>query len=106
MSYEGYSQFICKNGHYFTLDCSYADDNPECPNCFSKPIWENGVDQTNGCESTDDNPSDLSHTHEKVGDCICGYVSLELVEESRCDKCNSILEQTFKIPKKGGHRIK
>jgi len=36
MSYEGYSQLWCKNGHYWTVDCYELDylepeDYPKCP---------------------------------------------------------------------------
>ena len=44
MSYEGYSQVICENGHYFTRDCF---NNYSCY-CGGKDAWENMVDQTNG----------------------------------------------------------
>lgn len=46
MSYEGYEQCICKNGHYFERD-AYQDDRP-CPDCDEEAAWFNGVDQTNG----------------------------------------------------------
>ena len=44
MSYEGYVQCICTNGHYFTADC-YAEST--C-NCGAAAAIENQVDQTNG----------------------------------------------------------
>lgn len=46
MSYEGYEQVICKNGHYFERDC--YDHDALCPHCFAEAGWENSVDQTNG----------------------------------------------------------
>lgn len=48
MSYEGYEQCICKNGHYFERDC-YDDSN--CHVCHHDAAWANGVDTTNGDDS-------------------------------------------------------
>lgn len=48
MSYEGYSQIICSNGHYYEADC-YAYNDP-CPVCLAAPAWNNPVDQTNGAD--------------------------------------------------------
>lgn len=57
MSYEGYDQLLCKNGHYWTCDAfdnvSYDENGPKeiplsCPYCQSPNIWSNSVDQTNG----------------------------------------------------------
>ena len=52
MSYEGYEQCICENGHYFQNDDifsgMYDDDwKPECPECKSPAAWINSVDCTN-----------------------------------------------------------
>jgi hypothetical protein len=53
MSYEGYEQHICENGHRFNTEAGYAyfgDDNPPaCPYCGAKSVFCNCVDQTN-CE--------------------------------------------------------
>lgn len=52
MSYEGYDQCICANGHYWTEDLTYLeDDEMKCPFCEAKIAWFNSVDCTNG-----DNP--------------------------------------------------
>lgn len=58
MSYEGYVQKICGNGHYFRVDayddCSgpWADgEKPgadNCPVCGKEAVWRNSVDETNG----------------------------------------------------------
>jgi len=51
MSYEGYSQFWCKKGHYWTVDCNlliYVDDTEKCPICNKEEVFENMVDVTNG----------------------------------------------------------
>ncbi len=50
MSFEGYYQKICSNGHYFEEDVYF--DNAICPvlGCKAAPTWSNQVDQTNGEE--------------------------------------------------------
>jgi len=48
MSYEGYVQCLCSNGHYFHGD-GRGDPAP-CPVCKSPVVWENNVDETN-CDS-------------------------------------------------------
>lgn len=51
MSYEGYEQCICANGHYFTVNAlSVVDYNPKCYSCNAKAVWTNSVDQTQGDE--------------------------------------------------------
>ena len=54
MSYEGFVQIICGNGHYFTVNAMdemyiYGDD-VVCHLCSAKQAWRNSVDDTN-CES-------------------------------------------------------
>jgi hypothetical protein len=50
MSYEGYTQFLCPDGHYWT-ECETYGNDPEggftCPVCERKPSWSNSVDDTN-----------------------------------------------------------
>lgn len=50
MSFEGYEQLLCGNGHYSTLDVySMPDDESwACPECGAKLAWRHTVDQTNG----------------------------------------------------------
>ena len=48
MSFEGYYQCVCKNGHYFEIDV--YDDRDKCVDCFQDIIFKNTVDETN-CES-------------------------------------------------------
>lgn len=45
MSYEGYVQAICANGHYFTHDC-YGEEN--CRICHARAVETHNVDETNG----------------------------------------------------------
>ncbi len=51
MSYEGYEQCICENGHYFTQPGQYAfsEGLSKCQ-CGSEVAWSNSVDETN-CDS-------------------------------------------------------
>ena len=49
MSYEGFEQHICANGHYYTTYASgYYCDTPNCPECNAQSAFCNSVDQTNG----------------------------------------------------------
>jgi hypothetical protein len=50
MSYEGYFQALCENGHYNQFPELYdSDSSPECCHiCKSKIVWTNMVDDTNG----------------------------------------------------------
>lgn len=49
MSFEGYTQHICQNGHYGLEPYDYAGDQPEwtCDECGAKSAWSNLVDDTN-----------------------------------------------------------
>jgi hypothetical protein len=47
MSYEGYEQCICANGHRFDVDVHYNDWPCECG---ENAVWSNSVDTTN-CDS-------------------------------------------------------
>lgn len=52
MSYEGYEQCICENGHYFEQDATpyvgALEGETTCPTCRKEAVWFNCVDQTNG----------------------------------------------------------
>jgi hypothetical protein len=92
MSYEGYTQVLCENGHYFTYNCyDYEDfDGWKCPECQTEIAWSNMVDETNG--SWEDNgPFDDDHR-------IDGFVPLYLIDECRCKECGHILEQRYRLP--------
>ena len=64
MSYEGYVEFICSNGHYMTLD-AYDHLPRECSKCGSTSAHYHDVVQTNGIE--EDNPSTFSSPKEEDG---------------------------------------
>ena len=84
MSYEGYSQFLCKNGHESLRDC-YEDDLIICPKCNEQIVWSNMVDTTNG-------------SYDEEGNQIDGYVDLKIKEQKCCSCCNNILETIYEIP--------
>lgn len=103
MSYEGYRQILCENGHYHTEDAyaSYWDDN-ECPwkcsICGSKEAWSNGVDTTNG--SFDYDPTTGAEVR------IDGFVDLEIDQPAvmcKCSCCGNehmVQAPRYKIPTK------
>ena len=45
MSYEGYEEYICEDGHYYAHWASY--DGPEVCHCGKPSVWNNPVDETN-----------------------------------------------------------
>ena len=107
MSFEGYYQALCENGHSCVREL-WEDDwgNFECEVCHvDKVAWWNLVDVTNG--SWDDD-----------GTRIDGYAELEVdrvVDMCVCPTCQAehvrvgadgiSMVSTYKIPKKRGHRI-
>jgi hypothetical protein len=86
MSYEGYSQFLCKKGHAWAEDCNFSSEFSKCPICGEKHVWENMVDETNG-------------TYDDEGKRIDGYVDLKEKERKTCKHCKTTLEVIYKIPK-------
>ena len=96
MSFEGFYQIICENGHYDTEDCFVFDINNNCKICNGKIIWWNLVDYTNG-------------SHDEDGKRIDGFVKLccTNVQECTCPTCGHVNNDNlkFKIPKNVGHLI-
>jgi len=94
MSYEGYYQLICEQGHYWTEDC-YGSPEGQCKVCGSKIAWSNSVNYTNG--SWDDD-----------GKRIDGYIELEIdtpAEQCICPTCghtHNTTVETYKIPENKG----
>ena len=81
MSYEGYSQLLCKNGHYWAKDCYDMDykelKDHKCLICGEPAIWENMVNVTNGSFDEDagriDGYIELKQKSELSGVCsACG----------------------------------
>ena len=100
MSYEGYDQILCKNGHESSIhayDPLLDIDNWSCPICKEKVAWWNSVDLTNGSFEN--------------GQRIDGYVKLEVdrpEENCICPDCGvSHVKRvvTHKIPNNVGHKI-
>jgi len=61
MSYEGYVELLCKNGHYWTVDAYGALDDACCHRCGEHFAWNHSVDETNGIVY-DDNGLPFSNT--------------------------------------------
>jgi len=95
MSYEGFIQVLCKNGHYHGIDCyelpifsteegqDWYPDQPvwTCPICGSNAFWTNNVDVTNGSFDEDGNRID-------------GYVEIQK-EEISVDEAKLNLVKTL-----------
>ena len=108
MSFEGYYQLLCKNGHLWHEQavCFSDADDFECSEGCGKPVWWNIVDQTNGfCEKNGD--CKIEHDSRECHECkdrIDGAIYLELRHISSCSECNTVLERRFKIPE-DRHRV-
>lgn len=58
MSYEGYEEFLCQNGHYWTVDAMtmmHGEDKEKnesmlCSTCHHKAVYVVSVDETNGVD--------------------------------------------------------
>ena len=51
MSYEGYTTFLCTNGHQYTvdaLDLIHRTASRSCPHCGARPVFFRNTDETNG----------------------------------------------------------
>ena len=100
MSYEGYSQFLCKKGHQWTVDAHLlmhgGEDEVRCPKCGGRPAWENMVNLTNGSFDEDDNRID-------------NYVELKIKSETSgfCSSCGKkhICDVTYQIPEDKGRWV-
>ena len=86
MSFEGYIQRLCKNGHLQEIDVyDFESKDENCDECSSEWVWQNIVDRTNV---------------ETVG-----HVELEIDQpdkyETICEHCGSqklVAEKTYKVP--------
>ena len=109
MSYEGYSQFICRNGHQYVSDV--YDGDRECDYCQTPPVWCYSVDQTNGCECDYIKEQNIK-VDRPDGLCNAHAIKLEVLvaaEFETCNHCNHsklIKEATYKVPDNVGRRIK
>lgn len=95
MSWEGYYQVLCKNGHLSCVDgYAYAgygldDDDDEaylCPVCGDGAVWHYCVDQTNTA----------GHAYDK-------FVEIETAKTETCLTCGhvrTISEARYRVPTK------
>ena len=103
MSYEGYRQILCENGHYYEEDvcaAQWGDVEPwKCTVCGAKEAWDNSVNTTNGSYDVAD---DGSETMVRID----GFVELEVAKPATYCECSScgnkhvVCPETFKIPDK------
>jgi len=83
VSFEGYYQRLCKNGHSMDVDVYLSKHDDRCRECNAEVVWQNLVDQTND----GGNP-----------------VRLKIKEQHECDHCGTILETKYELPTpKGDH---
>lgn len=62
MSYEGYTNYFCSNGHYLgSMDCYDGSEFEDCF-CGATVTFTEQVDQTNGCDSDCMNDSCYAHS--------------------------------------------
>lgn len=84
MSYEGYEEYLCEDGHYFAVD-SY-DNNGSVPHCDcgKRAEWWHSVDQTNGYDES--NPDTSSAPTEEAGykdmPCLDHYGNQYFIKQS------------------------
>ena len=92
MSFEGYYQVLCENGHLHFVDVYDFPDTWIC-SCGKKAAWKNMVDQTN---NEDEGAINLEVEQEAVI-CICEKCKVEHIAK----------EVRYKIPEKdvGRHFI-
>lgn len=64
MSYEGYSEYLCENGHYTACDVT-VDEPATCWFCGARWQFYHAVDQTNGIE--EENPSTMPAPKREIG---------------------------------------
>lgn len=88
MSFEGYYQVICMNGHYYNVPVNYSwDEDKTCDDCKAEAAWSSLVDDTN-CDAYGLMP-DFELAKLKVADAVvyqcqdpkCGHS--KLVEPTR-----------------------
>lgn len=85
MSYEGYVQCICLNGHRFDWWDIYSCQEPICDFCKAKAAFSNSVDQTNG--------EDVGYIHEE------SFIDNFLVTEEVIETCEHCGHKERKEPK-------
>jgi hypothetical protein len=118
MSYEGFDQVLCKNGHYHEIDSHefkfYSKDNNDdawgdlfvCE-CGELAVWWNSVDQTNACDRLCDFTEDEKDDCREIG---CRFIVLEEIPTKRtlcptCGHCIDMEMPKYKIPTNWGHLV-
>ena len=85
MSFEGYVQIICVNGHLYEVDVlARVHDQENCDDCGGKPAWRNIVDQTN-------DPGDGVIPDAE-------FVRFQITPETRDASDGHIVEATYHVP--------
>lgn len=64
MSYEGYEEFLCANGHYHCTG-SWDEELASCPFCKAPIAYSNNVDVTNGEDESE--PWTMPAPKEEIG---------------------------------------
>lgn len=76
MSYEGFEQHFCENGHLYVTDDSFGEKAPDCTYCGAKSSIVNRVDDTN-CDEYGFIPFSLLKSliikNEVACRCPCGH---------------------------------
>lgn len=88
MSYEGFVEHLCKNGHYWAVDCYDEQSAKVCKKCKEPSLWRHAVDQTNGICTLEDGSEDSS------------TVRFPLEVDHYLDEIVHIRVPIFKIPSK------
>lgn len=103
MSFEGYYQFMCPNGHSWEEDV-YSTTG-QCYICKQMACWNNTVDTTNGSFEIN---SDGFETTVRID----GYVDLEVLTEAELHTCtcghrHTVKPTSYKLPPKnvGRHEV-
>jgi len=82
MSYEGYTQYWCENGHYQAIDVydDYFNDSQfSCPHCDGAEAFRNSVNLTNGSYEYDEDETQIR---------IDGFIEPELLDEGQVCTCD------------------
>jgi len=109
MSFSGFYQILCENGHL--SECDAIDffsslDSFQCPVCKGKLAHSNIVNQTNCCVGKENCPFSEEEriSCNQIG---IGYMVFEVIKpaaEETCKECGhtKIVKHTvYKIPEKG-----
>ena len=88
MSYEGYVERLCKNGHLRSFDCWEDNEETKCL-CGEPFVFRHDVDQTNGDDPNDQGTMPFPFEVDRAAT----YVTCNLGHK------HITSETTYKIPK-------